>query len=117
LSSASRAGSRGTIRYFTNRQFVHAVYRHFRADRRAASLQTLRKPLFSNYRYMSRRIVNRSQIQPNHQASDAILHSTNLEHSIQTIKNCEQRRNDLSVILICFGHVLRRAKPLKAALL
>jgi hypothetical protein len=32
---------------------------------------------------------------------------------IHATENGGQRRNDLSIILICFGHVLRRTKALK----
>jgi hypothetical protein len=82
-----------------------------------ASLKSLPGPVFPSCQCMSRKTVDRSQIQWSHQTSDAILHSTDRDDSIRTRKNCEQRRNDLCVILICFGHVLRRTKPLKAAVL
>jgi hypothetical protein len=62
-------------------------------------------------------MVHRSQSQWSHQASNSKLHGTKVTHYIHTIKSCEQWRNDLSVILICFGHVLGRAKPLKEVIL
>jgi hypothetical protein len=82
-----------------------------------AALQTLAGPVFSNCQYTLIKTADRPQIQRSPHAFDAILHDINMDHSIQTIQNCEQQRNDLSVVLICFGHVLRRTKPLKVAIL
>jgi hypothetical protein len=70
---------------------------------------------FSNGQYTPKYTLDHFEIAWNAQASDSNLHNANLTHSIHTLENCEQPRNDLSVILICFGHVLRRTKPLKDA--
>jgi hypothetical protein len=58
---------------------------------------------------MSKNMVDRSQTQSILQASNSQLETTNIAHSIHTIENYEQQRNDLSDILICIGHVLRRS--------
>jgi hypothetical protein len=70
-------------------------------------------PVPTNSQYTSKNVVDPSQIELSHQASNSKLHGTNLAHSIRRMENCEQRRNDLNAILICFGYVLRRTKALK----
>jgi hypothetical protein len=78
-----------------------------------AALKILRGPVSGNSQYAPRKRVDRSQIQPGRKKSNSKLHSTIAAHSIQTTEDCGKRRNELSVIFICFGHVLRRTKALK----
>jgi hypothetical protein len=80
------------------------------------SLKTISGGVPATAQYTPRKGVDRFQIQPSHKESNSKLHSTNVAHSIHTIENCEQRRKDLSIFLIRFGHVLRRTKALKKML-
>jgi hypothetical protein len=74
-------------------------------------------PVRRNLQYTYNKTVDSSQCKSSNRASNSKLHSTIIANYIHTIESCEQPRNDLSGTLICFGHVLRRTKPLKAAIL
>jgi hypothetical protein len=67
----------------------------------------------TDFQYTPRKMVDHSQIQPSIKESYSKLHGRKVTNYIRTIEKCQQRSNDLSVILICFGHVLRQTKPLK----
>jgi hypothetical protein len=79
--------------------------------------ETVAGPVPRTFQYMSKNMRDRSQIQLSHQASNSKSHTTNVANYIHTIKNCQRATNDLSVVLICLGHVLRRTKPSKEGIL
>jgi hypothetical protein len=78
-----------------------------------AFLNTHAGPVGRHFQYTPNGRAGRSQIQRIPKESNSKLHGTIVAHSIHTIQNCEQRRNELSGTLICYGHVLRCTKALK----
>jgi hypothetical protein len=67
----------------------------------------------TDFQYTSKNRVDCSEIEGARKVCTSKLGSTKVTNYIDTIANYKQRRNDLSAILICLAHVLRRAKPLK----
>jgi hypothetical protein len=67
----------------------------------------------TDFQYKPNKGVDHSHIQESHKASNSKVHNRRLAHCIHKRENYEQWRNDLSGILIYFGHVLRPNKPLQ----
>jgi hypothetical protein len=94
---------------------VHGVYRRYRVDRRTGVFWENYRRVPTKVQYTPEKMADRSQAQrtPKNLTLNYIVHSRKATHYIRKIEKCEQRRNDLSVILIAFGRVLRRTKALK----